>query len=76
MVELGSDVFGNITRINNCLESIEKDIPKAEYRFCKAAANDESDAKKVMEHLNEYKKHLNESKEVLNELDKMINERR
>ena len=28
MVELGSDVFGNITRINNCLESIEKDIPK------------------------------------------------
>ena len=28
MVELGSDVFGNITRINNCLENIEKDIPK------------------------------------------------
>ena len=28
IVELGSDVFGNITRINNCLESIEKDIPK------------------------------------------------
>ncbi|MCR5185861.1 MAG: hypothetical protein K6D97_01940 [Clostridia bacterium] len=28
MVELGTDVFGNITRINNCLENIEKDIPK------------------------------------------------
>ena len=27
MVELGTDTFGNITRINNCLESIEKDIP-------------------------------------------------
>ena len=26
-VDLGTDVFGNITRINNCLESIEKDIP-------------------------------------------------
>ena len=27
MIDLGTDVFGNITRINNCLESIEKDIP-------------------------------------------------
>lgn len=27
IVELGTDTFGNITRINNCLESIEKDIP-------------------------------------------------
>ena len=27
-IDLGNDVFGNITRINNCLESIEKDIPK------------------------------------------------
>ena len=59
---------------NGCV--VENDISKAEYWFSKAAANDESDAKKVMEHLNEYKKHLNESKEVLNELDKMINERR
>ena len=28
-IDLGNDVFGNITRINNCLESIEKDIPGA-----------------------------------------------
>lgn len=27
MVRLGSDIYGNITRINNCLENIEKDIP-------------------------------------------------
>ena len=26
-IDLGNDVFGNITRINNCLENIEKDIP-------------------------------------------------
>ena len=27
-VDLGTDVFGNITRINNCLDNIEKEIPK------------------------------------------------
>ncbi len=26
-LDLGTDVYGNITRINNCLENIEKDIP-------------------------------------------------
>lgn len=26
-IDLGTDIFGNITRINNCLENIEKDIP-------------------------------------------------
>ena len=27
-IDLGTDIFGNITRINNCLENIEKDIPR------------------------------------------------
>ena len=27
ILDLGTDVYGNITRINNCLESIERDIP-------------------------------------------------
>ena len=32
-IDLGTDSFGNITRINNCLENIEKEIPNERERL-------------------------------------------
>lgn len=51
---------------------VEKDLAKAEYWFNKAADNDWSNAKTIIEHLNEYKKNINESAEHIKELEEII----
>ena len=51
---------------------VEKDLAKAEYWFNKAADNNWSSAKEIMEQLNEHKKNINESEEHLNKLEEII----